>query len=159
MRLGNGESEIEFRRLAAIETDACVVWPYAKSGQRQYGLVYVSGTKCYAHRLALAARTPQPIDKPLVRHGPCNNPACMNYRHLSWGTPAENNLDQRRDGTSLGGERNPNARLKATEVVEIRAAYAAGGVSQHALAMLYGVTTMTINRAVRWQSWPAWCAA
>lgn len=153
-KLAAGQSLAEFNRLAAIETDECVIWPYAKSGQRHYGLVYVDGKKEYAHRRALAQRTPMPADKPVARHGPCNTPACMNYRHLSWGTPTENNLDMHRDGTAPVGERNPMARLTAADVLAMRVAYA-NGVPQRALAKQYGVSIMTVNRAIRAESWAA----
>lgn len=145
-------AEREFRRLAAIETDECVIWPYAKGSQRGYGQVYIAGQKLYAHREALTSRVPQPLDKPYARHGPCNKPACMNYRHLSWGTPTENNLDQRRDGTAMLGERNPMARLTAEDVAVIRRDFA-NGVSQRQLAKRHGVAVMTIWRAIRGVSW------
>jgi len=80
-------------------------------------------------------------------------PACMNYRHLRWATRLENDADKHRDGTVLYGTRNPMARLTPAAVVTIRRLYAQGGVTQAALAAEFGVTTMTINRAVRHQLW------
>lgn len=147
-------SEGEFRRLAAIETDECVVWPYAKAGQRGYGLVYIRGEKRYAHREALLLRTAS-LGRPIALHGPCNNPACMNYRHLSWGTSAENNQDMFRDGTALLGERNPMAKLTAEDVRSMREQYAVGAATQRELAMQHGVAVMTVNRAIRGISWAA----
>ena len=77
----------------------------------------------------------------------------MNYRHLRWATRLENDADKHRDGTVLYGTRNPMARLTPAAVVTIRRLYAQGGVTQAALAAEFGVTTMTINRAVRHQLW------
>lgn len=151
-KLPHGESWREFVRLARIETDKCVVWPYAKAGQRQYGQVYVGNQKRYAHDLALEVRIgPRPSGL-FVLHGPCVSPACMNYRHLRYGTPQENNRDQRRDGTAPIGERNAMSKLTADHVRDVRRRYSAGE-SQRALAKEFGVSVMTINRAIRGESW------
>lgn len=151
-KLPNGQSEAEFLRLVAIETDECIVWPYAKGGQRQYGQVYWRGKKRYAHELALEHRVgPRPPGM-YVLHGPCVSPACMNYRHLRWGSPRQNNLDRRRDGTSPIGTKNPQAKFTDEQVAEIRRRYR-NGEAQRALAKEYGVVVMTVNRAIRGESW------
>lgn len=152
MKATRGESKRMFLELAALETDECVIWPYAKASQRGYGQVYIDGQKLYAHREALVRRTPPPDAKSVVRHGPCNRPACMNYRHLSWGTQAENNNDKLRDGTHSIGERNGWAKLTEDEVLELRRRYG-NGERQRALAVEFGVTVMTVNRAIRGESW------
>lgn len=156
MRWPNGRTSWgELKRLAAIETDECVVWPYATAGQRGYGLTYApGGEKRYCHREALLRRSSPPSpEKRYAIHGPCNNPLCMNYRHLSWGTPSQNNLDRRRDGTAPLGEANGIARLTERDVKRIRDRYKQGDISQEQLASQYGVATMTVNRAIRGISW------
>lgn len=45
------------------------------------------------------------------------------------------------------------ARLTVETVEQIRREYAAGGISQKALAEKFGVTAMTVNRAVNLKSW------
>lgn len=150
--LPHGESAKEFLRLVSMETDECIVWPYAKGGQRQYGQVYWEGDKRYAHELALAHRVgPRPKGM-FVLHGPCVSPACMNYRHLRYGTPRENNLDRRRDNTAPLGIKNPMAKLTDEKVAAIRQRYK-NGESQRNLAIEYGVGVMTINRAIRRELW------
>lgn len=139
-------------RLAAMETDDCIIWPYAKAGQRKYGQVHVKGNKAYAHELALSYRIgPRPPGM-YVLHGPCGDPACMNYRHLRYGTPTQNNLDRRRDNTSPIGERNPMAKLTESDILDIRRRFASGE-SQRRLAAAYEVSVMTINRAIRGETW------
>lgn len=76
----------------------------------------------------------------------------LNYRHLSWATPQQNCLDQRRDGTAQLGERNWQAKLTAEQITEIRNRYARGE-RQRALASEYGVAVMTVNRACRGETW------
>jgi len=51
------------------------------------------------------------------------------------------------------GEGNPMAKLTAAEVVELRRAYGAGGISLRALAVDAGVVHSTIQRAVRALTW------
>lgn len=148
-----GTSESEFRRLAAIETDECVIWPYARAGQRRYGQVYVDRMKKYAHREALRLRIPEPSGGAVTRHGPCNQPACMNYRHLSWGTQIDNVADMRRDGTAKIGEQNPRSVLTDDVVRQMRHLYLVDRVPQRKLAVSFGVAVMTVNRVIRGESW------
>lgn len=107
--------------------------------------------KRYVHRLVLE-----------IFAGPC--PEGMEARHLNgdrhdnrrvnlqWGTKAENAADKIAHGTSGRGERNPMARLTAVAVEEIRRRAASGEV-QRSLAREYGVSPMTVSRAVRGESW------
>lgn len=73
--------------------------------------------------------------------------------NLSWGTARSNWDDRRRHGTDSVGERNPSARLKEWEVLDIRARHGAGGVSQSRLAEDYGVTQSTISLVLLRKSW------
>lgn len=51
------------------------------------------------------------------------------------------------------GERNGNSKLTAPQVLEIRARYAAGDISQSQLGREYGVPQTQISRIVRHQAW------
>lgn len=138
----------DFDRLAALETDECVIWPRARGGQRGYGQVHFPGRRnTYAHSEALLRRTPRPFPGAQALHGPCNNPACMNYRHLHWGTQSENLLDRRRDGTVRVGQK-----LWPGIVDRIRVEHAQGA-SQHELGRRWGVAQPTIGDIVRQEAW------
>jgi hypothetical protein len=119
-----------FNRLAVMETDDCVIWPLSKRNGG-YGQVWDPTIKyCFrAHVLALEMRWPRPDPAALALHGPCHNPACMNYRHLYWGTRKRNQDDRKRDGTYLlrpRGEASGRAKLTETQVIEIRRARSTG---------------------------------
>jgi len=143
-RCPDGQLVAEFERLASIETDECVVWPYGKN-PAGYGCFKRDRLNRSAHVEALLRRTPRPFPGACALHGPCNNPSCVNYRHLRWGTYAENTRDRLRDGT-LG------RRLTSTHVHDIREKYGAG-VSRATLANRHGVTLQTIHEIVNRQTW------
>lgn len=151
-KLPHGKSYSEFIRLLNMETDECVVWPYSKAGQRKYGQVYAPSGRFYAHELAMIHRVGPRPDGMYVLHGPCVSPACMNYRHLRYGTPTENNIDRRRDGTAPIGANNPQAKLSDEIVQQLKNRYR-NGEAQRSLAAEYGVSVMTVNRAIRGESW------
>ena len=73
--------------------------------------------------------------------------------NLAWGTHSENEMDKIQHGTGRQGEQHPLARLTAIQVQDIRSRYAAGGVSQRALASMFGVGQMQISRIVRGERW------
>lgn len=88
----------------------------------------------------------------------CDVRRCVNPEHLFLGTQRENvhdmmNKGRARMGTPQPGELNAMARLTVETVEQIRREYAAGGISQKALAEKFGVTAMTVNRAVNLKSW------
>lgn len=61
--------------------------------------------------------------------------------------------DEERRSYEILGSRYPNAKLVRTQVQEIRERYAAGGITQEALAAEFGVTTLTIGNIVRRKTW------
>lgn len=139
----------EFVELARIETDECVLWPYSKiSGG--YGRVRdpSTGTVRRVTHLALERRGhSRPFPKAEAAHGPCHNPACFNYRHLSWATRQENEAHKHRDGTTNRGERHGMAKLKESDVGRIRK-MRADGVLISQIAREMGVHRNTIYRIV-----------
>ena len=87
-----------------------------------------------------------------VRHGP-NGKLDNTPANLSYGTPAENAQDKRRDGTHFEGTRLPQAKLTETAVRQCRARYAAGGVTMRGLADEFGVGLTTMWHALRGNGW------
>jgi hypothetical protein len=100
----------------------------------------------------------EPSPDLLVRHT-CDNPPCVNPRHLVLGTSLDNNRDMvsrgrgRYPGYRGRGEANGNARLTQDQVAEIRRRYAAGGVRQVDLAAEFGVSQPMIGYIVRGEHW------
>lgn len=73
--------------------------------------------------------------------------------NLCWGTPEENQEDNRRLDVYSKGEENPTSKLTAEQVREIRRRYEAGGVFQRELAAEFGVTVPHINVIIHRKRW------
>lgn len=145
----NGSTHAFAEEVIASSTDECILWPYAIAKAGGYGVMThpETGRQVKAHRYICEA-VHGPAEGRLAVHGPCHQPACVNPRHLSWGTPAQNADDRRRDGTHLEGSAHPRARLTDDEVEAIRSEYARGGVLQRELAERYGCTQQQVSNLV-----------
>lgn len=133
----------------------CKSWPYARSDG--YGVLRINGQNKQVHVLACeAAHGAQPPNKQWALHLCLGAAAgCWSGSHVVWGTPADNNgAHKRRDGTILFGETAPSAKLRESQVLEIRARYAAGCVFQRELAAEFGVTRSAVQSIVRRRTWP-----
>lgn len=131
----------------------CWEWTAATTGAG-YGKISVDGRHVRAHRLAWKlARGPIPEGTCVCHH--CDNPSCVNPAHLFLGTHADNVADKVAKGRQRDhhGEANPQARLKADDVHEIRRLSAAGGVTQGAIATRYEVSRRHVCAIVRGERW------
>jgi hypothetical protein len=95
--------------------------------------------------------------RPSPEHEACHGPGgALDNRlvNLRWGTPAQNQADRVRDGTSNRGTRQWQAKLTDEIVLECRRRYAAGE-TQQVLAAEYGVHQAAMSQAITGASW-AW---
>jgi len=102
--ISKGQALVDFKRLAAIVTDDCVLWPHS-TNSAGYGKLFLDGKLQLVTRLALIYNFgAPPTPNAYAIHGPCHNPLCMNALggHIRWGTPLENQQDRHRDGTANG---------------------------------------------------------
>jgi hypothetical protein len=127
--------------------DGCLAWPFTVGGAG-YGQFSAHRKFYYAHRyMCELAHGPAPSDGHQAAHS-CGNTECVNPRHLSWKTPAENQLDRRDHGTTMGGRRH---KLTPEQVAEIRAA--AGTEPRARTAARYGVTGVTVRHIQNGNTW------
>ena len=121
-----------------------------------YGRIGVRGGTDYVHRVmvrALGWKLEPGLD---VCHR-CDNRRCVNPAHLFVGTRAENIRDATAKGRMkalpvCSGENNPNSKLTASDVQEIRRRRKAGE-KLAALATAFGVTESTISLIINGKTW------
>lgn len=116
-----------------------------------YGLIGHQGKLWRAHVMAYELFCGSVPDGQLVRHT-CDNPPCVQPRHLLAGTCLDNMRDKVDRGRQPRGEQAPKAKLVADQVLEIRQFYSAG-ITQPELARTYGISQASISAIIRRVSW------
>ena len=84
----------------------------------------------------------------------CDEPACVNPKHLYAGTHTQNMRDMiDRGRADNSGDRNGRAKLTATEIAEIRSSATGryGEISE--LARKYGIASGTMSKILKHQTW------
>lgn len=92
-----------------------------------------------------------PTDRPHVRHVVCDNPPCVNWRHLAPGTTQENMDDKVRRGRQARQSRP--VKLDWRTVRAIRDIYGKGNISMAKLSKVYGVSPSMIHLIVNNRQW------
>jgi hypothetical protein len=111
-----------------------------------------------AHRVAWE-RSNGPIPEGMCVLHRCDNPPCVRPDHLFLGTKRDNSRDMIAKGRGRGqfrdnaGEKHPRAKLTNAAVIEIRARYAVGGVTQDQLAAEFGVSQRAVLFVLQGKHW------
>lgn len=149
-----GEPEARFWSKVAIRgAEDCWLWTGALFSDG-YGVFGMKGRARRTHRVAWEfSYGPIPAGMLVCHH--CDTPACCNPLHLFLGTPRDNVLDMvaKDRACRTVGEERWSSKLTEDAVRDIRARYAAGGMTQQQLADEYGVTFQNISWIVRRKSW------
>jgi len=134
------------------KTESCWIWT-GGSLESGYGMIRVGGSdkrKLEAHRVSWILENGFIPDGLCVLHK-CDNPPCVNPKHLFIGTLQDNVRDMNQKGRSSGGRipRNQFSRKTSEEdVVEIRELYASGNYTMKQLATRFGYGYRTIRRII-----------
>lgn len=134
----------------------CWLWLGCERGSNGYGSLKVNGKSVVAHRYSWEIHHGPIPSKIFVCHK-CDNPACVNPKHLFLGSPSDNINDMVRKGrmnctgpkNAKRGEQNWNHRLTSEQVIAIRNDLR----PQRVIAQEYGVTQAMISSIVRRKSW------
>lgn len=131
----------------------CWMWQGAHVGQ--YGSFWYGAGPERAHRVAWELANGRAIPDGLIVMHACDNPLCVNPKHLVLGTRQANNYDRDQKGRqrTKRGSAHRLAKLTDADVLDIRARLAAGE-TQIALARAHGVAKSLVSRIARRVAWP-----
>lgn len=151
--------EVRERFMAKIDTspgrDLCWPWKAGTNGQG-YGAFYVhmsdgaEATVAATRVMMFLMEGPFPAHLE-VRHM-CDNPPCVNPKHLRLGTSADNAHDKVLKGRHLFGERHHKAKLSEQDVLEVTRR-AVKGDRYVDIARDYGLTPTAVWQTATGQHW------
>lgn len=143
-----------FEEKVSRSDDGCWLWRgvVAVNG---YGTIGVNGKTVYAHRLSYEINIGEIPTGKYVLHR-CDVRNCVNPAHLFLGTHKENMVDMKNKGRSTHGARNPMAKLREADIINIRAIYSfIPQATLKNLADIYHVSKSTISMVVGKKRWSA----
>lgn len=128
-------------------SEDCWSWRGAKQG-KGYGRFWNGRRLVLAHRFSYEFFTGTIPRGALVCHI-CDNPSCVNPKHLFLGTHKDNAIDM----ISKGRGRNQTTKLSFKIADRIRKEYSTGNISQRKLAKKYEVSQAQINDIIKFKCW------
>lgn len=150
-----GETLSRFWSLVSKQGDK-ECWPWLGDVQAYgYGRFHWKGRQQIATRVMWDITHSEVVPADICVCHTCDNPICVNPRHLFLGTKDDNNKDAKRKGRMKGavGEKHSKAKLTDADVIAIRAAFKRGNVTKSALASKYGVGRTAIRAVIDGSHW------
>ncbi len=132
------------------EGDSCWEWLACKLNNG-YGGFRLNGKLVRAHRLAWSLHYRRKIPESMWVLHYCDNPGCVNPRHLFLGTHLDNVRDAVEKGRMNQGEDNGRSKLTEPQAILIKEIYPAA--TQSLLAKMYGVDRSQISKIVNGERW------
>jgi hypothetical protein len=150
--MGNGLEKRFWKKVKVAGEDECWLWTASVAG-RGYGQIKAPKTRhqIYAHRYSYELHEGPIPDGVGVLHS-CDNPRCVNPKHLFLGTSGDNAADMKSKGRHLYGELNAQSVLTTAQVRRIHDLLESGD-SESSVASVAGVSRVTIHRikhGLRW---------
>lgn len=130
--------------------DECWDWQASLINDYGHGQAYDGENVVSAHRLAYRLEYGEPDG--IVQHK-CDNPSCVNPKHLKDGTQKENMEHASETGRIAHGEEAGPSKLKRKDVVEIRTKLEVCDLTQAEIANQYEVSQSVISDISTGKSW------
>ena len=148
------EEAVEYELGRAVRDGDCLITQGSRypSG---YGRLIMGRRHHALSRLVLERKLGRRLRRDEVTRHLCHNPPCIEPRHfvpVSRADIAKDTINADRQ-SCVRGEAHPNAKLVDQLVREIRARYAAGGISQRELADEMGISRGALQRVVDREGW------
>lgn len=137
--------------IAEFDGDECLTWPFARTPDG-YCVMRLNGKTGIVSKFVCEKFYGKPSSKELQAAHSCGNGhlGCVNRKHLSWKTPAENTKDRITSGKRLTGN-SCVAKLSPDDVAAVRAMR--GTVPIPAIAKSFGVVPSTISKIFSGKAW------
>jgi len=134
------------------KTITCWEWIGQKNSDG-YGIIYVKGLGMGAHRFSY--RLNREIPENLYVLHSCDNPSCVNPKHLFVGTQQDNMQDMLKKGRQFypKGENAGMSKLTKNQINKIRELYKTGKYFQKDLANKYGISQTNVSCIILNKSW------
>lgn len=154
---GPGNRKLYDRFIEKVAFGMCDCWFWTGTLHKLgYGLMNVDGIVQKAHRVSWTIHNGAIPDGLMVLHR-CDVRSCVNHNHLFLGTQTDNMQDMMAKGRGVTnprfGEQNKQSKLTASQVTEMRRLRSEFGTPYWKLAEMFGVVTMTAQRACVGTSW------
>lgn len=147
------EWQSRFNSKWSVDINECWIWKGAKL-PKGYGIIKIPCQRRqeYAHRLSYQIHIGDIPPGKHVLHR-CDNPSCVNPKHLFLGDARTNAQDMRSKGRHLYGELNAQAILTDKIVKKIKLMLSTGRFSQKEIASLFQISQITVSRIHRGLRW------
>lgn len=132
------------------KTTGCWLWTGAKGGGG-YGAIKFEGKVVRAHRISWELVNGPIHDGLFVLHR-CDVRLCVNPKHLFLGTHEDNMRDCSRKQRTTLGEKQGRAKLKSSDVLEIRR-LRSEGVKSSVIARKFCISQPTVSQIAKRQRW------
>lgn len=145
------EMKMSLVRKFKLADNGCWIWTACTNGK--YGKIGLNKKPIFfAHRVSYQFFYGiDPGNKFVCHH--CDNPLCINPKHLFLGTAKENTADRIKKGRTFAGERHPGKKLDNNKVRKIRKIHAKSGLNYTEIAKLFNVSGYTVRDIINRRRW------
>jgi hypothetical protein len=144
--------EFKYKKIGILDLDDCMEW-LASKNKRGYGYFFNTITNVRANRFIWECYN-GPIPKGLLVCHSCDNPSCVNPKHLWIGTSQDNHNDRNNKNRQAKGSLNGAAKLNETDIITILTKiYNSKYTTTSEIRKDYNITYTTVYRILDGKNW------